>query len=812
VTAERTDARRRRRAKATLGAWLIALVALAVAGGDIEDRLRDTGLALPGTESHRAKALQDETFGHSVPVAILLEGPPADVERRAQRLALRLREQPDVRVLSPFDDASLRADLRPQPGRALIVADFDRDEEEAINDVVPTVERLVDETVTGPVEAHLTGLPFIAAGIKDASIEATRKAERITVPVLLLVLLLVFRSPVAAAIPLVLGATTVIASTGVIALLAAAMTIDSVIVPIASMMGLALGVDYALLVVSRFREEARRGVPLHEAVLVARQTAGRTILFAGAVLVVSMLIALTIAPGGLLLSVTGGVVVATVIGMLAGMTALPASLTLLGPHLERWSLPARTRGRSRAGALARRPLARPGVTAAVVVAVLLVVAVPALELDTGPIDVRQLPEGNQVREDFETIERTVGPGWAAPFVVVARAPQGPITEERRLRALARFEQRVANDPGVELVVGPGGLAAYARDLREVPQRLAEATRAVSRMQRVARADPRTARGFAASARALRRASRDLVQLRRASPRLFESGYSVLAALDGAQRPVRRRAAGVVNLDGGGDGARAIVIPKTAPNAARTRALARRLDDAARSLARATDTNAAVGGQAALLDDYDRVTSDRLPLLIAALIATAYVLLVPILRALLLPLIAVILNVLTVAAAFGVLALLFQAPDLPLGGPGHLDAISAAAIFTIVFGLSIDYQVFLLTRMREAYVETRSPDAAVAHGLARTASVVTGAALIMTAVFVTFATIDITNIRQMGVGLAFAIIIDATVVRLVLLPALMRALGSSAWWIPAWLDRVLPHLDPEAPATAPAQARDGALAR
>jgi RND superfamily putative drug exporter len=167
----------------------------------------------------------------------------------------------------------------------------------------------------------------------------------------------------------------------------------------------------------------------------------------------------------------------------------------------------------------------------------------------------------------------------------------------------------------------------------------------------------------------------------------------------------------------------------------------------------------------------------------------------------LPVVAVLMNLLAVGAAFGALVLLFQGSDPPLGGPGDLFVMPVLGIFTIAFGLSIDYEVFILARMREGWLATGDPDAAIDHGIRHTAGVVTGAAAIMTAVFLAFAATGFYGVSQLGVGLAIAVIIDATVLRLLLLPAVMRLLGPRAWWLPRRLERALPRLAVEAPAPA-----------
>ena len=223
------------------------------------------------------------------------------------------------------------------------------------------------------------------------------------------------------------------------------------------------------------------------------------------------------------------------------------------------------------------------------------------------------------------------------------------------------------------------------------------------------------------------------------------------------------------------------------------ALNKRLEGEAAALGREAGLETGVAGGAAQLNDYSRVTRERIPFVIAAITLATFLVLVLVLRALPLAAIAVGLNLATVAVAFGVLTLLFNLPeDWPLGGRTYVDAVGATAIFGVVFGLSIDYAVFLLVRMREHYDRDGDNAAAIEFGLERTARVITGAAAIMMAVFVAFAGASIATVSQLGVGLTVAVLLDATVVRIVLLPALMLLLGDRVWWLPRPLRRVLPR--------------------
>ncbi len=1106
----RTDPdRTRRRATRpwlTLAVWALVVAALALLGAGIARRLTPSTLLVPGTPSARAQAMIERQFGNSVTVTVLLQGPPAAIDRQGPRLAAALRREPRVRVMSPWDSAETPASLRPRPGAALVVAGFQRPDSEALTEVVPAAQGIVRANVRPPVRAHVGGLAAVGLALQKDALDATHRAELLVAPILVLVLLLVFRSPVAAAIPLLMGGATVLAGRGLLWLSAGAMPINSLAVSVASMMGLALGVDYALLMVSRFRQE-RAGGEVDAAIDAAARAAGRTIVFAGGTLALAMLTAALIAPGDLLASVAAGVMVSALLSVLLAISLLPALIRILAPWLERWRLPGLGSGDRLVG-LATRLVARPWIAIPLIVGAMLAIAAPAGALSIGPPDPRQLPRSDPTRQGYEALRREIGPGWAAPVAIVASARRGTISDPGRLRAISRWQDRVARDPAVEAVIGPaslreaeGSLAKARRGYRAAPAKLASAedgieslrsglrdagdgvarlrgglgsaadgaatiagrTReaaagaarleaglgeagagarrlsagldravrgadrlvrgqrrlgdgavqlargarkldrelsaslaqlyaigarlrtwaawirslrgptemAADRLERavreleamtVGREDPRYAElraavreasalvgaplpegspaegepvlpagaasslagaivgieeqlahsvdtlaaqperldglaagvsrlragadRVAAGARdserggrelrtALRRLARgghrldrglarargggaqlaegleaiaggadrlggelrdgrarggelaaglerpqgplahyalalhgyreDLGALRAASPRAIDSGYLMLAALDGTVPETREQIAQVVNLDSGGQTARMLVVPASGPSAASTRRLIHRLQDELPALARASGTSVAIGEGAQTLADYSDATMARLPLLVIALSLVSVLMLTMVLRSLPLPLVAVALNLLTIAAAFGALQIFFGL-DL-LVGPRYIDAISAAGVLTIMFVLSVDYEVFLLTRMREAWLARRDHAYAIEHGLRRTAGVITGAAAIMSSVFLAFASADIASLQQFGAGLTFAVALDATVIRLVLLPAIMRALGPRAWWLPRWLDRALPALDPESSAGEAGPDRD-----
>jgi RND superfamily putative drug exporter len=997
-------------------AVLIGCGVLGVVGLGVEDKLDPLSLTIEGTGSARGEELATEHFGDATQFAILLTGPRGEIERQGPPLVHALRHTPDATVISPWDRGTVAA-LRPGAGKALIIVDYHVPLATAMRDVVPALDKLVEAEVRPPLHATQSGFASVSRGLQDETIDATERAELLAVPLLLIVLLVVFRSLVAAAIPLAFGALTVLAGRGVLVLLSSAMTIDAISLVVCTMMGLALGVDYSLLIVSRFREELGEGRDPYEAATRARSTAGRTTLFAGATLLAALALSAYVQPGSLLLSLATTVGVATALSVLVAVAGMPGLLALLGTRVNAGTLArstARPGRRSWVAATASRALTRPAFAATLIAIPLILLAAPALALSTAAPGVDELPTSNEARQNAETIEDAVGPGWEAPFVLVAVAEEGPITTPERLALLSRWQRRIATQPGVRAVIGPGPVARGTKPLRELGKtltddgrngvgglarlgpglrsaaravtqlrgglaegaegsalleegagraeegagllaggleraaaggeqasegiaRLAEGSRKLAQAQRrtavgsltlqlglrslvpqirggslerarelaaeladAARSDPsiqpqaRQARTLAraiASARdearrlrdisavvngglnrisaggkrlergvgrlegasqgltgglerlgsgttqlaeglgslqggagalteglaegfqrsrplevGLRRSgvrvsaiaaplSKGVERLRRSSPGLFDSGYFVLSALEGAS-PRRRALAGeAVSVGGGGQAARMLIISDYGLNTDGSREVGEQLEEDAGRISREGGLQTGVTGGAAVLNDYGSVTRARIPLVVGAVVIACFLMLVLILRAPLLAALAVVLNLASVAAAIGVMALVCRIPEgWPLGGHPYIDTVGAAAIFGVTFGLSIDYAVFLLARMRESYRRDGDNRAAIAFGLEKTAGVITGAAAIMAAVFISFAAAPIATVSQMGVGLTVAILLDATVVRIVLLPALMLMLGDRVWRTPAWLDRLLPELE------------------
>jgi RND superfamily putative drug exporter len=1024
---------------------LVLIVVLGWVGRSVESKLNPTSLDVPGTDANVANKMLKQYFGDSAPFAILLQGPPEQIEEQGPKLVHALRRDPEVTTVSPWDKGKV-GNLRPAPNKALVLVDFHVSVQDAVRYTVDELNETLDEKVTPPVHATQTGFATLSRAIQDESIHATHQSEIIALPILLLVLLLVFRSPIAAIIPLTFGAITVITSRGILSLLSSAISIDGFALTVSTMMGLALGVDYALLMVSRFKEELATGAKPFDAAAKTRATAGRTTIFAGSTLFLAMVVSVPILPGALLVSLAVTMMVVIILSVSVSTIVAPALLAMLGQNVNRWTVgdPEAT-GVTGVMTFVDAALRRPVLATAVIGGITIILAVPALGLKTGPPSTEQLPKDNDVREDFDIVQKAIGPGYEAPFVVVASTEDGTMTERDRLNVLADWQRKIAEDPGVQAVIGPEevarrtapikktgnelqssneeggqlyelnrlgpgleraangvsqirdgfaraaagagllsegsgnaeeGALAIADGLGEAIEGGAEGVEGIARinsgservskgnerlaekqeeaklgaervssstasvaegirrdtlkrarrlereLNALAEANPELAASAALAAEVasyvnrdreeavnahgqahelesgeerlvegsnelaegsselhngtteLKKESKQLpegleelqdgtfrladgisrlqggsetlqsnlsdgfhrsyplqAQLRRAgvkvtrgagdttakvdnlneqSPGLFDSGYFVLSTIDGAPKADREQAGEVISLEkNGGQGAAITVISKYTFNTEGSTELDHRLKGYASELAEdATEAGpgvveAGVAGGAAQLTDYDAITKERIPWVVIAITLVTLIVMIIIVRAPLLAALAVLLNLATVGVAFGVIVLLFNVPHgYPGGGHTYVDAIGAVAMFGVVFGLSIDYAVFLLMRMKENYDRFGDNSAAITEGLEKTARLITGAAAIMMAVFIAFAAAPIATVSQLGIGLTVAVLLDATVIRIVLLPALMLLLGDRVWHVPKWLDRILPELDVEGEDQAP----------
>jgi RND superfamily putative drug exporter len=652
-------------------------------------------------QSQRAKHLIDRSFpagsGASEADVIVV---------RSERYTV---DAPRFRALV----AGLTAKVRHEPGVAsqdrhatLIPVNTDSD---GIEDVIAAVDRA---DANPAFTAAVTGDETRQHDFDQLSQDDLRSGElQFGLPAALIILLLVFGSVVAGLIPLLLAMLSIVIALGMVAVLAHAFELSVFVVNMLTGMGLALGIDYALFVVSRYREERGRGREKLDAIAATSTTANRAVIFSGTAFVVAML-GMLIVPNSIMRSLAVGAILVGIVSVIAATTLLPALLGLLGDGVDRLRIPLVGRRSVEAanpegrfwGAIVRGVLRRPGISLALSVAVLLAAAAPIFGMHVGTSGVSALPDRFESRQGFAALQQNFPGATASPVEIVVTNGTS-----RSATALQQLRGDLADNPEF----GPG---------------------------RIVR-----------------------------SP----DGVAVLSV------PVR----------GDPSGDRAVEAVRELRSTTIPGAFA------------GTGADVVVGGTTSENVDYIDSAIGPAFLVIALVLGLTLVLLTMVFRSLVLAALTVVLNLLSVGAAYGLIVLVFQhGVGAGLFGFQQSDTIEAWVplfLFSVLFGLSMDYQVFLLSRIKERYDQVGDTTKAVTFGVASTARIITGAALIIIAVFTGFARGELIMFQQMGFGVAVALLLDATLVRSVLLPSAMRLLGRWNWYLPSWLTW-LPRLQIEAP--------------
>jgi RND superfamily putative drug exporter len=679
--------------RAVVVAWALIAVAAGILAPRVEHALSGAGWEATGSESVEARNLVDQNFSGLSSSALMVVvhspeqrlGDPA-FDRAVARARGVLRDSDAVStVVPPRPGASVSADGH----TAVVQAGAARDS----NGMVRAADDLkadLDAAGGGGVDVNLTGASGMWADFNHANKTAMLKSEVISWPVTMAILVVAFGSLVAAGLPLMLTILGLVAAAGSLYLGTQLVDISIWAMNFALMFALALGIDYALFVLMRFRGAFfGQRLPAVEAVAVTMDTAGKAVLFSGLTVLIS-LSAVMLVPSPAFRSMSLGIMLSVVFVLAATLTLLPAVLAKLGPRVDKLALPWVHSGEHRSprfAAWAERLWRRPLAYGAVAVALLVALSLPVLDLDTGMPSIKVVPSGDGSRQGYEAVQSAFGPGAPGALQVVAPA-------------------ETAGDIGRALAADPG----------------------------VARVMP-------------------------AQPGL-------------------------------GDNALISAIPTVDPSDERLGATIERLRDDLPAAAR-------VGGAAAENHDLEDALAGVTAPVIAVVLVLGFLLLLFALQAPVIAAVGVVTNLLATGAAFGVAKLIFQDGNLEalLGfeSQGFMNAWAPVFFFAMVFAISMDYTVFLLSSAKEHWDREHDPKAAMVGGLAHSGRVIFAAGAVMVAVFFTFALSGPLPPKEMGVVLGVATLLDALLVRLLLVPVLLRLLGRSAWWLPRALDRVLPDV-------------------
>jgi len=704
-----------------IGAWLV-LAAVVVGTSNAWGTTLEDSFRVPGLDSQQANDLLAATGSDQAGLTAQVVVTPADPDATFRSSApardalaeLQTEAAALPHVLSTTDPAGELAGAAPPGGVvspdgrvALLRLQYPLLDELSVADL-DALKGLRGDVDTSVLRVEMGGDLFFAFESAPAGV-----GELVGVLVALVILLLAFGSFVAATIPIGMALLGLAVGVGSMPLINHLVEIPSYAPVLGAMVGLGVGIDYALFVMTRHRDYLSRGMTVEDSVGRALATAGQPVVFAGGIVVVSIL---GLAVADVPFMTAGGIAIAVVVLVMvaASTTLLPALLSLAGrrvvgrraiaqegPGWQRW-----------VGHVTRHPVLFALGSAAVLVGL----AAPVVALRVGIPDDGALPPDWTQRQAYDLLADGFGPGTNGPLVIAVELHGDD-------GAVGPLAGAIAADPGVASV----------------------------------------------------------------------------------GTPVVDDATGIATL---------VVVPTTGPqDEATTDTIDRLRDDVFPAALAGTAASAHVGGQAANFADVGVRVNDRLPAFVGAVLAMSFVLLVLVFRSVLVPLKAVVLNLLGVAAAYGVMVMVFQwgwgADLIGLESTVPIVSFIPMFMFAILFGLSMDYEVFLLSRVREEYAVSGSPTGSVVHGVARTGRVITSAALIMVAVFFAFVLGEDAATKMFGVGLATAIFLDATLVRMVLVPATMTLLGHANWWLPGWLDRILPRVSFDGADPAPA-ARDREL--
>jgi putative drug exporter of the RND superfamily len=694
----------RRRGRVVVG-WIVATVVIIGLGSSFAGEYH-ADYNTPGSESKEASELTEREFGgySGQEIYVVWKAPAgarsAGAEKQMSAFFEQAEEVEHVGKAGPVrvsQDGAIATTTLP-----LNVPGWEVKKEQG--------EQLIDTAEAnsgGGLEIKLGGEPIYLA-------QESTSPEGIGFLAAAIVLLIAFGSLVAAGLPLVIALVGLgISSGGLIVLLANVIDVPNWTTAVSGLIGIGVGIDYALLVLTRFRSAMKSGKDRHDAVVEAVSTAGRSVIIAGGTVVVAVL-GLFITGLPYMYGVAISASLAVLVVMIASLTLLPALLSYLGPRVDRLRIPILGRrldrpeedGHSPAARWSHAVQRRPWTAAIVAAAILLALAAPALGMRLGFPDAGNDKKGTMTREAYDLISEGFGPGANGPLVVVAELPNASARSDvQQLTAALR------EDPGIAFVQ---------------------------------------------------------------APEFNDSSTAAIIPVIPSTSPQDEATSELVER------IRGTVIPQT-------------LDG--------SGVNALVGGVNAALEDQSEYITGRMPWFIAGVVGLSFLLLLMAFHSPFISLKAAVMNLLSVSAAYGVMTLVAQGGAVgELIGIDHEVPIAPfmpVMMFAILFGLSMDYEVFLISRIREEYLKDGDTRRAVADGLAKTARVITAAAAIMVVVFLAFVASPEVFLKLFGIGLASAIFLDATLVRMVLVPAVMQLLGPRNWWIPDWLERILPRIEVEA---------------
>ncbi|WP_347723367.1 MMPL family transporter [Lysinibacillus capsici] len=686
-------------AKAIVVIWLIIFLAMAYFALQLPGKLQGDGFFVEADHTYVTNELAEKFDLPSNTILVVFD--PAE-DQKIEDTLKKLDSIKEIHsIQSPLEDSSLRKD-----GIAYAMVHIKNDVEN-LPDIVEEFRSLIEKD-----GISITGGPVISADINTASQKDLASAEAIGLPIAIVVLLLAFGTVVASILPIVIGVVTVVTAFGMMTLLSANVNLSIFVLNIVPMLGLALSIDFALLFINRYREE-RTHTSIAQAIQIAIQTAGRSIIFSavcvmiglGAMIVIDVEIFHNIALGG---------TIVVLLAVLSGLTLLPATMMLLGDRLNKWRLirvkpGGANRWRGFAGFVMKHPVA-------IVISALLLLGIGMIPLKDIQLTIPQvdsLPTKYDARAAYDKLDETFGLGESSTLYLLAERKDGwEDTEGREL--IYTIQEKLLKDPLVTNVS-----TIYTAANIQTPEELSASL---------------------------------------AIPQVAEQLKPVINSFSKDTQLFVP-----ITIDAAGSSSKAQKFART-------------------WMDKDLGVDFALGGPAKFNQEIFDEIANKIVLAIAIIIVSTFFILMLAFRSILIPLKAIIMNIIGLSSAFGILVYIFQYGHFGIEA-SSIVLIIPVIVFCLVFGLSMDYEVFLISRIQEEYLKGSDNTRATIDGLTSTSRIITSAALIMIVITGAFAFTDVMPVKQIGVGIAIAVAIDATIIRLMLVPSLMKLFGDWNWWLP-----------------------------
>jgi RND superfamily putative drug exporter len=736
-----------------LAVWLVVLIAVgALLAPKAPKALKGGGFIDPDSESARAAAILDSQFNSSTftSAVVVFRSDSATVDDPAfkdqvTRAADSLSKVHGVRNVQTFYSSNNPLLVSADRHTTFALIPLEGNEGD-IQELVPDLRASVTDI---SLEHYVTGTPAVNSDLQTTSEKDLQRSEVFTVPIVVILLLLVFRTVVAAVLPLVIGVCSIVLALGSMYLVSTQTEVSIFALNVTTMIGLGLGIDFSLVMANRFREELARGRTVSDAVAITMSTAGRSITYSALTVLLAMFVLTLLFNLLVVRSISMGVMLVAFTALLAGMTLLPAVLGILGHRLE-W-LRVVPRGKPRQAGeigvwyrLSHAIMRRPWLWLVVSLGILVILALPVRDLTLYGATPDIMPADVESTHGVRVMNQAFGQSRLTPVQVVLTAPtQNGVWQPEFLSALKRVSDTAEADPRNDQVFSLVTLANSAG----VP-----ADRFTSLTSDAVKAVPGAAEVLPQFVNSTRANDTAVITIFSKYDRFSKEQQAFISHLRDNILPAIRQS-GVASTYVGGDGA--------------------------------------------IFVDFRDATSRRLPYLVTGVTLVTFIMLMMFFQSVLLPLKAILMNFASILATYGVLTLIFQYGwgDRFLGfsNLGGLGMFAPATLFAILFGLSTDYEVFMLSRVKEYFHQTHNNTEAVARGLQNTAGVITAAGLILVGTFGSFATANVVAVKEIGIGLAVGVLLDSTIVRVIMVPATMRLMGNANWWMPAWLRRIVPEL-------------------